>query len=186
MDTKEIIRETDEKMKKTVEATGREFATVRTGRASSSLVEGIRVDCYGSQMIIKQVANISTPDPKSIVIQPWDQSNVGSIEKAIMKSDLGITPTVDGKVIRINLPQLTKDRKEELIKLIKNHAEDGKVSLRTARRDANDHVNKLFKDKKIPEDAKFAGLEDIQKLTDNHTKEIEQLLEKKEKEIQEG
>ncbi|MBN1353878.1 MAG: ribosome recycling factor, partial [Candidatus Omnitrophica bacterium] len=121
-------------MKKTVEATEREFSSIRTGRARSSLVEGIKVDCYDTSMSIKQLANISTPEPRLITIQPWDRSIMGEIEKAILASDLGITPNNDGKMIRISIPQLTKERRDELNKVLKRIAEEGRISLRTARR----------------------------------------------------
>ena len=186
MTTKEILKETEEKMKKTVESTHREFGSVRTGRASPSLLEGIRVECYGTTMVLKQLANITTPDTKTVVVQPWDPSSLAEIEKAILKSDLGIMPVVDGKLVRVSIPQLTKERREELSKIVKKVAEDGKVSIRTARRDSNDHVVKLFKDKQIPEDARYSAVEDIQKLTDKYIKEIDDLLAKKEKEITEG
>jgi len=182
---KDVLRDTEHKMKKTVEATEREFSIIRTGRAHTSLVEGIQVDCYDTSMPLKSLANISTPEPRLVMIQPWDQSVVGAIEKAILKSELGINPVNDGKHIRIAVPQLTKERRDELTKVLKNISEDGKVSLRTARRVANTEIEKLEKDKLITEDAKFAHKEDIQKLIDKHSKEIDKHLEAKEKEIQE-
>ncbi|MGB2706111.1 MAG: ribosome recycling factor [Candidatus Omnitrophota bacterium] len=172
-------------MKKTVEATEREFSTIRTGRAHTSLVEGVRVECYGTTMPIKQLASISTPESRLIVIQPWDRSILGDVEKAIMTSELGITPNNDGKVIRISIPTLTKERRDELAKVLKKIAEEGKISLRTARRVANAEIDKMEKDKAITEDAKFAHKEDIQKLIDKHSKEIDEDLTNKEKEIQE-
>lgn len=183
--TKEVMQDLEHKTKKTVEATEREFSTIRTGRARSSLVEGIKVECYDTSMPLKQLAGISTPEPRLIVIQPWDKSIVGDIEKAILKSELGITPNNDGKVIRISVPQLTRERRDELAKVLKKIAEEGKISLRTARRVANDTIDKLEKEKSITEDAKFATKDDIQKLIDKHSKEIDKHLEAKEKEIQE-
>ena len=183
--SKEILNETESKMKKTVEATGREFSTIRTGRANPSLVEGIKVDCYDSSMPIKQLATISTPEPRLIIIQPWDHSILENIEKAILTSELGITPNNDGKAIRIAVPQLTRERREELAKVLKKIAEEGKISLRTARRVANDETEKLEKDKLITEDEKFKSKDLIQKLIEKYTKEIDKHLENKEREIQE-
>lgn len=182
---KEILRDVEQKMKKTLEATEREFSTIRTGRAHSSLVEGLKIDCYDTSMPLKQLASISTPEPRLIVIQPWDRSVLGDIEKAILTSDLGITPTNDGKLIRISIPSLTKERRDELAKVVKKISEEGKISLRTARRVANDEIDKLEKDKVINEDEKFKYRDDIQKFTDKYTKEIDDHLAAKEKEIQE-
>lgn len=183
MSTKDIIHDTETKMKKTVEATQREFATVRTGRASSALVEGIRVDYYGTSTPLKQLAAVSTPDARLIVIQPWDKNILGEIEKTIQKSDIGIMPTNDGKVIRLSIPPLTSERRAELDKVLKKIAEDGHVSIRTARHAAIEHVRKAEKDKTCTEDEKFKGQDDIQKLTDKYIKEIDNLLAAKEKEI---
>jgi len=180
---KEIMHEGQDKMKKTVEAVQREFGTIRTGRASSSLVEGIRVEYYGTATPLKQIASISTPDPKLIVIQPWDASVLGEIEKAILKSDVGITPVNDGRSIKLGIPQLTHERREELVKVIKKMAEDGRVSIRSVRRDTNEKIKKLEKDKAIAEDESFKSSDEIQKLTDKHIKEIDDILAKKEKEL---
>jgi len=182
---KEVMHEAHDKMTKTNEAVQREFGTIRTGRASSTLVEGIRVNYYDTPTPLKQLASISTPDPKLIVIQPWDMSILGEVEKAILKSDLGITPMNDGRVIRLGIPQLTQERREELVKVIKKMAEDGRVSIRSIRRDMNEKIKKLEKDKVIPEDESFKSIEEIQKLTDKHIKEIDQLLSNKEKELME-
>ncbi|MCM8760862.1 MAG: ribosome recycling factor [Candidatus Omnitrophica bacterium] len=184
MTVKEILHETENKMKKTVEATNREFSTVRTGRASGALVEGLRVDYYGTPTPLKQLAAITTPDARLIVIQPWDKNSLAEIEKTIMKSEIGITPTNDGKVIRLSIPPLTQERRAELDKILKKIAEDGHISIRTARHTAIEAVRKLEKDKLITEDERFKGQEDIQKLTDKYIKEIDNLLAAKEKEIQ--
>ncbi|MDD5423135.1 MAG: ribosome recycling factor [Candidatus Omnitrophota bacterium] len=184
MTLKEIVHDTEMKMKKTVEATQREFSVIRTGRASTALVEGIRVDYYGTLTPIRQLAAISTPDAKNIVIQAWDKNALGEIEKAILKSEIGIVPTNDGKVLRLTVPSLTQERKQELDKILKKIAEDGRVSLRTGRHSAVEHVRKAEKDKLITEDEKFKGQEDIQKLTDKYIKDIDNLLAGKEKEIQ--
>jgi len=182
---KEVLKDVESKMKKTIEATEREFSTIRTGRAHTSLVEGIKVECYGTSMPIRQLASISTPEPRLIVIQPWDRSVLGDVEKAILTSELGITPNNDGKVIRIGVPTLTKERRDELAKVLKKIAEEGKISLRTARRVANDDIDRLEKDKIITEDEKFKHKDTIQKLIDKESKDIDKHLESKEKEIQE-
>lgn len=184
MNIKEIIHDTDTKMKKTVENTQREFSTIRTGRASPAIVEGLRVDYYGTSTPLKQLAAISAPDARLIVIQPWDKNSLVDIEKAVLKSDVGITPTNDGKVIRLSIPSLTTERKAELDKILKKIAEDGRVSIRTCRHSAIEHIKKVEKDKLATEDDSFRGQEEVQKLTDKHIKEIETALAAKEKEIQ--
>lgn len=183
MTTKEIVHDTDMKMKKTLESTSRELATIRTGRASTALVEGLRVDYYGTPTPLKQLAQISAPDARLIVIQPWDKNALADIEKSIMKSDIGISPTNDGKVIRLSVPPLTQERRTELDKVLKKIAEDGRISIRTARHASIEHIRKEEKDKKITEDERFKAQEDIQKLTDKYTKDIDTLLATKEKEI---
>jgi ribosome recycling factor len=183
MNAREIIHQTDDKMKKTVEAVGREFNEIRTGRANAAFVEAIHADYYGTPTMIKQIAAISVPDAKLIVIQPWDVSAIAEIEKAILKSNLGINPTNDGKVIRLSIPPLSKERREELTKVVKKMAEDGRVSLRTIRRDANEHIKKMQDDKVISEDDRFKAQEEIQKLIDNCIAKIDQILKDKEKEL---
>ena len=180
---KEILQDVEVKMKKTVEAAHREFNTVRTGRASAAIVEGLKIDYYGQEVPLRQIAGISTPDARLIVIQPWDPTALGGIEKAILKSDIGITPSNDGKIIRLSVPPLTEERREELVKLVKKMAEDGKVSLRTARHAANDAIDKLEKEKKISEDDKFNGHKDTQKLIEKYSEEIDKLFKAKEEEI---
>lgn len=184
MTAKEVLHDTETKMKKTVEATSREFSTIRTGRASSALVEGVRVDYYGTSTPLKQLAAVTTPDARLVVIQPWDKTAMEEIEKAILKSDIGISPTNDGKVIRLSIPPLTQERRSELDKVSKKIAEDGHISIRTARHASIESIRKLEKDKAITEDEKFKAQEDIQKLTDKYIKEIDNLLSAKEKEIQ--
>lgn len=184
MTVREILHDTETKMKKTVEATQREFSTIRTGRASTAILESVRVDYYGTPTPLKQLAALSTPDARLIVIQPWDKNVMPEIEKAILKSDIGITPTNDGKVIRLSIPPLTQERRQELDKVLKKIAEDGHVSIRTARHAAIETVRKSEKDKVITEDEKFKTQDDIQKLTDRYIKEIDILLAAKEKEIQ--
>lgn len=182
---RDILRDTEDKMKKVVAATKREFAAMRTGRASVSLVEGIHINYYGNPTPLKQIATISIPDVKLIIIQPWDPSVLGEIEKAIQKSSISIMPTNDGRLIRISIPPLSEERRQELIKITKKMAEDGRVSLRTVRRDANEQIKKLEKDKLATEDEVFKSQEEIQKITDKHIKEIDQVLAEKDKELME-
>ena len=183
MSAKDVIKDTDLKMKKTIEATQREFSIVRTGRASTALVESLRVDYYGAPTPLKQIASITAPDARLVMVQPWDKNALADIEKAILKSEIGITPTNDGKSIRLSIPSLTDERKAELDKVLKKIAEDGRVSLRTCRHSAIEHIRKLDKDKAITEDEKFNSQEEIQKLTDKYIKDIDTLLASKEKEI---
>ena len=180
---KEVLKDTEENMKKVIVATKREFAAVRTGRASVSLVEGIHIDYYGTQTPLKQLATISTPDVKLIIIQPWDPTTLGEIEKSIQKSSLGAMPVNDGKVIRISIPPLSEERRQELIKITKKMAEDGRVSIRTVRRDANEHLKKLEKNKLATEDESFKAQERTQDLTDKYIKEIDNILVEKDKEL---
>ena len=161
----------------------RQFHEVRTGRASPSLVEGLHIDYYGTPTMLKQLAAISAPDAHLIVIQPWDPTAIVEIEKAILKSNLGINPSNDGKMIRLAVPQLSKERRLELVKLIHKMSEDGRVSMRTIRRDAKETVEKLEKDKVISEDEKFRGVEELQKAVDRYIARIDELLQSKEKEV---
>lgn len=183
MTIKEILHNTEEKMKKAFESMNREFHEVRTGRASPSLVEGMHIDYYGTPTMLKQLAAISAPDAHLIVIQPWDPTVIVEIEKAILKSNLGIMPSNDGKIIRLIVPQLSKERRQELAKLIHKMSEDGRVSMRTIRRDAKETVEKLEKDKIISEDEKFRGIEELQKIVDRYIAKIDELLKAKEKEV---
>lgn len=185
MSVKDVLRETEEKMKKTVDVTRREMTTARTSRASASLVDGIKVNYYGTPTFLKQLATISTPEPRLIVIHPWDKNAIVEVEKAILKSDLGITPNNDGKVIRLTIPQLTTERRQELIKIVKRITEDGRVSVRSIRHHAIEKVKPMEDSKEISEDERFKAQSDIQKLTDNYIKEINTLLSNKEKEITE-
>lgn len=184
MTVKEVLHETEAKMKKTVEATQRDFSSVRTGRASIALVDNIKVDYYGAVTPLKQLAAVTTPDARLVVIQPWDKNSLVDIEKALLKSDLGITPGNDGKVIRLTIPPLTQERRSELDKVLKKIAEDGHISIRTGRHAALEIIKKLEKDKAITEDDRFKASEDIQKLTDKYVKEIDTILAAKEKDIQ--
>ncbi len=183
MTTREILHNVEEKMKKTIEAVTREFSEVRTGRAHPGLVEGMHIDYYGSPTLLKQLASISVPDAHLITIQPWDISIIGEIEKAILKSSLGVNPSNDGKLIRLSIPALSQERREELVKMVHKMAEEGRVSLRTIRRDAKEALEKLEKDKAISEDDKFRGIDELQKLIDKYTVKVDELLKVKEKEI---
>ncbi len=183
MTVKDVIRETETKMKKTMESVAREFAEVRTGRAHPGLIEGMHVDYYGTPTMIKQIANITVPDAQLIIIQPWDVSAIVEIEKTISKSNLGVMPSNDGKMIRISIPPLSKERRQEMAKMVKDMAENGRVSLRTIRREANDKIKKLHTDGLASEDDNFKGQEEIQKLTDRFIKEVDKISELKNKEL---
>jgi ribosome recycling factor len=180
---KEVRRETEAKMQKALESSQRELSEVRTGRAHPGLIEGIHVDYYGTPTLLKQMASITIPDPRSLVIQPWDITAIPLIEKAIMASNLGITPSNDGKILRVGLPQLSTERREEMQKLAKQMSEHGRVSLRTIRKESNDKIKKLLGDSTISEDDSFKGQDEIQKLTDKSIKDLDVILEKKLKEL---
>ncbi len=183
--SKDVKKDVENKMHKTVESTKREFQTIRTGRANTALVEGINVDYYGTHTPLKQLATISTPESRLIVINSWDKNALPEIEKAILKANIGLMPNNDGKLIRISVPQLTQERREELKKVAAKIAENGKVSLRTARRFANEHLEQLGKDKKITEDDKFSSKDDVQKMIEKFEKEIDAIIKHKEEEISE-
>ncbi len=180
---KDIIQQTETRMKKTMESVTREFAEVRTGRAQPGLIEGLHIDYYGTPTLLKQIASIAIPDPRTIVVQPWDPGALAEIEKAVLNSKLGVIPANDGKVVRLSIPSLSKERRVELAKVVKDMAENGRVSLRTIRREANEKIKKLQNEGQIPEDDSFKGQEAIQKLIDKHIKEIDNLLEQKNKEL---
>lgn len=183
MAVQELLTQHEEKMDKTIEALKREFASVRTGRASTSLLDRVMVDYYGSPTPVNQVANVSAPEPRLITINPWEKKMLGEIEKAILKSDLGLNPNNDGSVIRLEIPQLTEERRKELSKKVSKIGEDAKVVIRNIRRDANDAIKKLEKKKEITEDESKEGQDKIQKLTDKKIKVIDELKTKKEKEV---
>src|SRR5579862_1699985 len=183
MTLQEVLDTMEEKMMKTIEFVHNEFATVRTGKASTSLVENIQVEAYGSHMRLREVAGISTPEPRLIVVQPWDATLVQAVEKAIMKSELGVNPRVDGKIIRIPIPELDQERRRELDKVCKKMAEDGRIAIRNERRQAHDQVKKLQKDGEITEDDLEHSEKEIQNKTDEYIKEIDTVLAHKEKEI---
>ncbi len=179
MSVKEILQQTESKMKKSIESAKREFVEVRTGRAHPGLIEGLHVDYFGTLTLVKELASISVPDPRTIVIQPWDASVIPEIEKAVNNSKLGVTPVNDGKIVRLVVPQLSEERREEMKKVVKDMAEQSRVSLRTIRRDANEKLKKLEADKVLAKDDGFKAHESIQKLTDKYIKEIDALLENK-------
>ena len=183
MEVKEIIAQHEEKMDKTIEALKRELSSIRTGRASTSLLDRITVDYYGTPTPVKQVANVSVPEPRMLTIDPWEPKMLGEIEKAILKSDLGLNPNNDGKLIRLEIPQLTEERRKELSKKVSKIAEDSKVVIRNIRRDANEAIKKMEKKKEVTEDDSKEGQENIQKLTDKKIKVIDEIKAKKEKEV---
>ena len=181
----QIIQNFKDDMEKTISALDKSFSRVRTGRASVTLLDGIKVDYYGTPTPLAQVATLSVPESRLIVIAPWDATALGAIEKAVQKSDLGLTPSNDGKVIRISIPQLTEERRKELVKVVKKMAEEGKVKLRNARRDANEELKSLKKNNKMTEDELFAAQDDVQKLLDRNIEKTDKILMAKEKEIME-
>jgi ribosome recycling factor len=182
---KQVLTQAEEKMEKAIGALKRELSTLRAGRANPSLLERIQVDYYGTPTPINQMAGITVPEARLLVIQPYDKSVMGDIEKAILKSDLGLTPSNDGQVIRIAIPPLTEERRKELVKLVKKFGEEAKVALRNIRRDANDDLKKLEKDAEITEDELRRYNDDVQKLTDKFTAEVDSVTSNKEKEIME-
>ena len=179
----DVLNRAETSMKKAVEAAVRDFAGVRTGRASAALVQGITVECYGSSSPLQQVATVAIPETRLLTIQPWDQSLVPAIEKAILKSELGITPSSDGRIVRIAIPPLTEQRRKELVRIVRRMSEDGRIAIRNVRRDANEKLKGLEKQKKISEDELKKSAETVQKLTDKYIKEIDTALTNKEKEI---
>ena len=179
----EILPELRDNMEKTVDALKKDFNRIRTGRASTALLDGIKIDCYDTQMPIDQVSSISVPESRLIVIQPWDQTIIGDIEKGILKSELGLTPMNDGKIIRIAIPPLTEERRKELAKLARKMAEDNKISIRNHRREANEMFKELKNEKEISEDEMHKAYNDVQKITDDFIKKIDEITAEKEKEI---
>jgi len=183
--TSEVIMEMAEKMDNSLDAFKQELTKIRTGRASLSILDGIRVDAYGSSMPLNQVGSLTIPESRQIVIQPWDPQVMSSIEKAILKSELGLTPVNDGRVIRINIPQLTEERRRELVKIVKKIAEEYRVAVRNHRRDAIDTLKKQKKNKEISEDEQFRLQDEAQKETDSFIAKIDEVAVDKEKEVME-
>ncbi len=182
---RELKRKTREKMEKTIESLKKDLASIRTGRASISLLDNITVDYYGTQTPLNQVATLSVPEPRMIAVQPWEQGMIPVIEKAILQSELGLNPSNDGKIIRITIPPLTEERRKQLVKVVRKRAEEARIAVRNIRRDANEELKKLEKDKHISEDDTKRSLDEIQKLTDSYIKTVDDILQHKEKEIME-
>lgn len=179
----DILHDVEERMNKSIKSLQKDFSVIRTGRANPAMFEALRVNVYGSEMPMNQVATISVPEPRLVVIQPWDKSNLGEVEKAILKSDLSVNPSNDGNLIRIQIPELTEERRKEYVKLAKNKAEECKVSIRNIRRDGNDMIKSLEKDKEISEDDSKSTQDKIQKITDKFIEDTQKLTDNKEKEI---
>jgi ribosome recycling factor len=178
-----LMKDMEARMNAALELLGREFTSVRTGRASTGLLDTVRVDYYGTPTPIPQMASVSVPDARTLLIQPWEGQQLGAIEKAIMKSDLGLTPVNDGKVIRLTMPTLTEERRKQLAKTVHKIAEDSRVAIRNVRREANDKLKGMAKDKKVSEDEERRGHDQIQKTTDRFITKVDELLKKKEQEI---
>jgi ribosome recycling factor len=183
MPVKQLIADARQRMHATVETVRRELASLRTGRASLSMLDSIRVDYYGNPTPLNQVSNLATPDPTLITIQPWDPTLMHPIEKAIRTSDLDLNPQNDGKIIRIPVPPLTEERRKVLVKHAHRHAEEGRVAIRNVRRDVNDHLKRMLKDHEVSEDDEKQSMAEVQKLTDQHIEQINEVMKKKEAEI---
>ena len=181
----DVYKLAEDKMHKALEATRGEFVAVRTGRASIGLVDRLHVEAYGTSVPLKQVATVSTPDSRTLQISAFDKTTVGAIKKAIETSDLGLTPNVDGQIVRLSIPPLNEERRKDLVKLIHKKAEDGKVAIRNVRHKSIDEIKGLHKDHKITEDEHKRGGEHVQKITDKYIKEVDALTQHKEKEIME-
>ena len=177
------INDLNQKMSKTILSFQKDLSTLRTGRANPSMLDLIRIDVYGQKMPINQLATVTIPEPRTISIQVWDKNNVKAVDSEIQKSNLGINPQVDGQIVRIHIPQLTEERRKELTKILKNLGEKGKISVRNIRRESNDNIKKLLKDKKISEDESKDYENQVQKTTDDNIAKIEKILSDKEKEI---
>ena len=182
---KQVLANAKEKMTKAIQAYSRELASIRAGRANASLLDRVTVDYYGAPTPVNQLAGISVPEARLLVIQPYDKSILGEIEKSILKSDLGLNPSNDGNIIRIAIPALTEERRKELVKVVRKEAEEAKVAIRNVRRDANDDLKKLEKNGEITEDDHRGYSDDIQKVTDDHINKIDSMTKDKEKEIME-
>jgi ribosome recycling factor len=179
----DIIADVEDRMKKSITALQKDYAAIRTGRANPAMFDGIRVSVYGTEMPLNQVATVSCPEPRLVVIQPWDKNNLSEVEKAILKSDLSVNPSNDGNLIRIQIPDLTEERRKEYVKHAKHKAEECRVSIRNVRRDGNEMIKELEKEKEISEDDSKNALAKIQKITDKYIDEIQKLTDNKEREI---
>ncbi|MFP4071663.1 MAG: ribosome recycling factor [Desulfovibrionales bacterium] len=182
---KSVLKDSRIRMEKALESLERDFSKLRTGRASSALVEGLMVDYYGTATPLNQLASVSIPDSRTITIQPWDKNAFSDVEKSIQKSDLGLNPVNDGRVIRISIPPLTEERRKDLVKVAKKYTEEAKIAIRNVRRDANDTLKKMKNDKELSEDEMHAGQDEVQKITDEHIARADEILAEKEKEIME-
>ncbi len=183
MEIKDLINDARRRMSAAVEDSRKKLASVRTGRASVSILDSVTVEYYGTEMPLNQVATIHAPEPTMLTLQPFDPTQIASIEKAVRASDLGLNPSNDGKLIRVPIPPLTEERRKQMVKVVHDIAEEHRTAIRNVRRDANDHLKKMLKDKTISEDAERDGLDQVQKLTDQHISEINKLSEHKEKEV---
>ncbi|MBN1495617.1 MAG: ribosome recycling factor [Spirochaetes bacterium] len=181
--TEDIISDVEDRMKKSMAALQKDFAAIRTGRANPAMFDGVRVSVYGTEMPLNQVATVSCPEPRLVVIQPWDKGNLGEVERAILKADLSVNPSNDGNLIRIQIPELTEERRKEYVKLARHKAEECRVAVRNVRRDGNDMIKELEKEKDISEDDSKNALARIQKITDKYIDEIQKMTDNKEKEI---
>ena len=183
MPVKEIIKDAKNRMEKTVENLIGELTKIRTGRATPTLLDSVKVDYYGQSVPLNQAANISVPEPRLIAVQPWEKNMLAEIERAILKADLGLNPSNDGTMIRVPIPQLSEERRKDLVKLVHKFGEEGKIAIRNIRRDANDHLKKMEKNHEISEDELSVELDTIQETTDSHIKNIDEIVGKKEKEV---
>lgn len=183
MTEKDVIKEARPRMEGAIDDFRRKLASVRTGRAAVSLLDTVMVDYYGTATPLNQIASVHAPEPQMLTVQPWDQTQIGAVEKAIRAADLGLNPSNDGKLVRIPIPALTEERRKQLAKQVHDIAEDHRTAIRNVRRDANDRLKKMLKDKAISEDAERDALEEIQKLTNNHIGKIDELSKTKEQEI---
>jgi ribosome recycling factor len=181
----EVYEEVERKMERSIEALRKDLSRIRTGRASLALLDGISVDYYGTATALNQMATLAVPESRLITIQPWDKTQIGSIEKAIQRSDLGLTPTNDGTLIRLSIPPLTADRRKDLVKQVKKVGEESKIALRNVRRDGNDMLKSLEKDKLVSEDDWRRGQDQVQKITDRYIAQIDEILQSKEHEVME-
>jgi ribosome recycling factor len=183
MNEKDVVRETRPRMEGAVDDFRRKMATIRTGRAATSILDTVMVDYYGTPTPLNQMASVHAPEPQMLTVQPWDQTQIGAVEKAIRGADLGLNPSNDGKLVRVPIPPLTEERRKQLAKQIHELAEDHRTAVRNVRRDANDRLKKMLKDKTISEDAERDSLQEIQKLTDSHIGRIDELARTKEQEV---
>lgn len=183
MPTNQIYRDSENRMKKSLEHLQNELARIRTGRATPALLDVVKVDYYGSPTPLNQVSTVTAPEPRLLVVQPWEKRLIGEIEKAILQADLGLNPSNDGSVVRVPIPELSEERRQELLKLVKKFCEESRVAVRNIRRDANDSIKKLEKAHDISEDQSHTSQDKIQELTNNYVKMVDEQFEKKEKEI---